>query len=138
MKKVNILLVDDDESICDSLSKLLIKRGYSVETKISPVEALKSLRKSSYDILLSDLKMPEMDGIELLREARKIDPGLGVIMMTGFGEITSYLEAMDLGAAEYMNKPIKSDELEVVIKKLVKRKKKVSKQSAHSKGEPSK
>ena len=120
MEPIKIVLVDDDEGICDSLAKILTKKGYHVTPFVSGIKALKSMKKSTYDILLTDLKMPEMNGIELLKEARTIDPELGVIIMTGFGEITSYLEAMDLGAAEYLNKPIKSHELELIIKKLTK------------------
>jgi len=123
MENIKILLVDDDEAICDSLSRILIKKGYTVETRSSGIEALKLISKSSYDILLTDLRMPEMDGIELLKKAVKLDTDLGVIIMTGFGEITSYLEAMDLGATEYLNKPIKSDELDRIIKKLLNSKK---------------
>lgn len=122
MEPVKILLVDDDEGICDSLAKILTKKGYHVDPFISGEKALKSIGKSTYDILLTDLKMPGINGIELLKKAREIDPKLGVIIMTGFGEITSYLEAMDLGAAEYLNKPIKSHELELIIKKLSKKK----------------
>lgn len=123
MEPTKILLVDDDQGICDTLLKILTKRGYEVTLFTSGINALKSIQKSRYDILLTDLKMPEMNGIELLKKARIIDPELGVIIMTGFGEITSYLEAMDLGAAEYLNKPIKSDDLELIIEKLVEEKK---------------
>ncbi len=117
-QQIKILLVDDDEGVCHSFSRLLEKRGYSVETLQSAIDAIKSLKKSEYDILLTDLKMPEMDGIELLKEARKIDADLGVIIMTGYGEIASYLKAMDLGAVEYLNKPIKINDLEIIIRKL--------------------
>lgn len=120
MEPIKIVLVDDDEGICDSLAKILTKKGYYVDPFVSGFKALKSMEKASYDILITDLKMPEMNGIELLREARIINPELGVIIMTGFGEISSYLEAIDLGAAEYLNKPIKSRELELIIKKLTK------------------
>ena len=99
-------------------SRFLQEGGYEVTPFTSGASALETIQKSSYDILLTDLKMPEMNGIELLKKARVVDPDLGVIIMTGFGEITSYLEAMDLGAAEYLNKPIKSDDLELIIEKL--------------------
>ncbi len=122
MKPIKILLVDDDEGICDSLAKILTRKGYEVSPFTTGLKALKSMERSSYDLLLTDLKMPEMNGIELLTAARNIDPQLGVIIMTGFGEITSYLEAMDLGAAEYLNKPIKSHELDLIIKRLTKTK----------------
>ena len=121
-KGIKILLVDDDDGVRSSFSTLLTKRGYDVDPKSSGVDALLALKKSSYDILLTDLKMPNMNGLDLLKEARCIDVDLGVIIMTGYGEIASYLEAMDLGAVEYLNKPIKTSDLEVIIKKLLQEK----------------
>ena len=118
MNELKILLVDDDEGIRTSFSTLLIKKGYNIDAKSSGMEAINSIKKSKYDILLTDLKMPNMTGIELMKEARKIDPDLGIIIMTGYGEIASYLEAMDLGAVEYLNKPVNTGDLEIIIKKL--------------------
>ena len=116
---IKILLVDDDDGVRSSFTALLTKRGYDVDPKSSGMEAINSLKKTSYDILLTDLKMPNMSGLDLLKEARKIDSDLGVIIMTGYGEIASYLEAMDLGAVEYLNKPVKTSDLEIIIKKLI-------------------
>lgn len=118
-KRIKILLVDDDDGVRSSFSALLTKRGYAIDPKSSGMEAINSLKKTSFDILLTDLKMPNMNGLDLLKEARKIDPDLGVIIMTGYGEIASYLEAMDLGAVEYLNKPVKTSDLEIIIKRLV-------------------
>ena len=118
MSELKILLVDDDEGIRKSFSTLLVKRGYKVDAKSSGHEAINCIKKSKYNILLTDLKMPNMTGIELLKEARKIDPDLGVIIMTGYGEIASYLEAMDMGAVEYLNKPVNTNDLEIIISKL--------------------
>jgi len=118
MGDLKILLVDDDEGVRVSFAALLKKRGYDVETRSSGIDALKILKNSKFDIMLTDLKMPVMSGIELLKEARKIDGDLGVIIMTGYGEIASYLEAMDLGAVEYLNKPVNTNDLEIIIKKL--------------------
>lgn len=119
MSKTRILVVDDDDGIRQSLSLILKKRGYMAEACACGKDAIKMLKNASYDILLTDLKMPEMTGIELLKSATKLYPSMGAIIMTGFGEINSYLEAMDLGAAEYLNKPVKSEELELIIEKLV-------------------
>jgi len=119
MGKTSILVVDDDEGIRHSLSLILKKRGYLAEACACGKEAIEKLGSSSYDILLTDLKMPEMTGIELLKTAAKLNPSMGAIIMTGFGEINSYLEAMDLGAAEYLNKPVKSEELELIIERLM-------------------
>jgi len=122
LNKIKILLVDDDEGVCNSLSRLLAARGYDAEVRYSAQEAMKVLNKNSFDLLIADLKMPGMSGLDLLREARVIVPEMGVIILTGYGEITSYLEAMDYGADEYMNKPVKIDELELMINKFVAKK----------------
>jgi len=124
MKKAKILLVDDEESVRISLSKILTRKGYDVDTIDSGAKAIEAMNRSAYDLLLSDLKMPAVDGIKVLKAARKIAPDMGVIILTGHGEITSYLEAMDVGADEYMNKPVKGNELTLVIEKLLKSKKK--------------
>ena len=118
-KGIKILLVDDDDGVRTSFTTLLTRKGYDIDPKSSGMEAVNSLKKTSYDILLTDLKMPNMNGLDLLKEARKIDSELGVIIMTGYGEIASYLEAMDLGAVEYLNKPVKTSDLEVIIKRLL-------------------
>lgn len=120
--KAKILVVDDDDGIRESLSLILKKRGYLAESCACGKDAIEKLENSSYDILLTDLKMPEMTGIELLKTAAKLNPSMGAIIMTGFGEINTYLEAMDLGAAEYLNKPVKSEELELIIEKVMAKK----------------
>ena len=120
MDAIKILLVDDDDGIRNSFKTILTRKGYEVDARSSGFEAVNCIKKSNYDILLTDLKMPNMNGIELLKEARKLDPNLGVIIMTGYGEIASYLEAMDLGAVEYLNKPVKTADLEIILKKLSK------------------
>ena len=122
MGKVKILVVDDDDGIRHGLSLILKKKGYLTEACACGKDAIKELGNSSYDILLTDLKMPEMTGIELLKTAANINPSMGAIVMTGFGEINSYLEAMDLGVAEYLNKPVKSEELELIIEKFMAKK----------------
>lgn len=128
-KGIKILLVDDDDGVRSSFTALLTKRGYDIDPKSSGMEAIKSLKKTSYDILITDLKMPNMNGLDLLKEARKIDSELGVIIMTGYGEIASYLEAMDLGAIEYLNKPVKTSDLEIIITRLVQAKKASTKEA---------
>ena len=121
-KKMNskkILLVDDDETLCDTLSKILTKRGHVVTSKKSGPEAIKSLCKSSYDILLTDLSMPEMDGVELLEAARTMAPKMVEIIITGHSDVTSYFDAMNAGAAAYIKKPVKIDELEAIFEKVL-------------------
>ncbi len=117
MDKHCILVVDDEESTRTGLSKILDKSGYKVLTAKDGVDALEKLKEDPCDLVITDMKMPQMDGIKLLKEIKQTNPKVGVIIVTAYGEVDSYLEAMNLGAFEYLNKPIKVDELKRVITK---------------------
>lgn len=82
-------------------------------------EALNYLRQQTVNIIVTDINMPEMDGISFLRELNKNFPKTNVIMITAYGGVESYLEAMNLGAFEYINKPVKIDELKLILKKVL-------------------
>jgi DNA-binding NtrC family response regulator len=114
-----ILVVDDEENARDGLSKILTKEGYKIDVASDGKEAIDSIRKNRFDLVITDMRMPQMDGFEVLREIRKMDDNIGVIMITAFGEVDSYFEAMNLGAFEYINKPVKVDELKRVIAKVL-------------------
>lgn len=122
MNKTKILLVDDDEIIRESLSRLLERKGYIVDPKSSGPEAIKALNKSHYHVLLTDLNMPEMNGIELLKVVEKIAPDMIKIIMTGYGDIKTYLDAMAIGVTEYINKPVQFSELDTIIRQFMKNK----------------
>jgi DNA-binding NtrC family response regulator len=100
-----VLIVDDEQSICDVLSISLKKQGYSVAAETNPKRALERLRKDPVDLVLQDLKMPEMDGIDLLREIKKIREETVVIIMTAYTTWDRAVEAMRLGAYDYIKKP---------------------------------
>lgn len=117
-----ILVVDDEENSRTGLSKILTKCNYDVLTAETGEKALQCLEKNRCDILLTDMRMPGISGLELLKEVRKIAPEIGVIIFTAYGEVDSYLEAMNLGAFEYLNKPIKVDELKRIISKVLEEK----------------
>jgi len=114
-----ILVVDDEENAREGLSKILSKEGYSVEVASDGKEAIDRLKKVRFDLVITDMRMPQMDGFEVLREIKKMSEDIGVIMITAFGEVDSYFEAMNLGAFEYINKPVKVDELKRVISKVL-------------------
>ena len=120
--KYSILVVDDEEPARIGLTKIIKNAGYNAKAAKSGKEALKILEEEPFDIVITDLKMPTMSGIELLKEIKKRWPEIGVIILTAYGEVESYLEAMDLGAFEYLNKPVRIYELEVIIKKLLEKK----------------
>lgn len=115
-----ILVVDDEENAREALSKILVHDGYDVSSAANGVEALNYLRSRDADLIITDINMPEMNGLAFLRELIRNRPESNVIMLTAYGEVESYLEAMNLGAFEYINKPIRYDELKKVINKILK------------------
>ena len=112
---IKILLVDDEEEVRSSLSTLLSKKGYAVDARDNAPEAVEALLNSSYDVLLTDLSMPEMNGIELLKQAGKIAPSMIKILMTGYGDVATHLEATKAGATGYLIKPISFSKIEAAI-----------------------
>ncbi len=114
-----ILVVDDEENAREGLSKILSKEGYRVETAANGKEAIDTLKRQRYELVITDMRMPLMDGFEVLREIKKMDENIGVIMITAYGEVESYLEAMNMGAFEYINKPVRVNELKRVISKVL-------------------
>ena len=114
-----ILLVDDEENARLALSRLLSREGYTVDTVANGFEALNHLREHNVNLIVSDINMPEMDGITFLREVNKSFPGSKVIMITAYGGVETYIEAMNLGAFEYINKPVKIEELKSIMSKIL-------------------
>jgi len=112
-----ILIVDDEENFRHMLSVILKKENYDVETASNGEEGLKKIAFSSFDQILCDIRMPHMDGMEFLREAQKTGVGATIIMMSAYGTIDTAIEAMKLGAYDYISKPFKPDEILLTLKK---------------------
>lgn len=110
-----ILIVDDEENARIGLEKLLSREGYQVSAVANGYEALDYLNRQVVDLVITDINMPEMNGLVFLRELNRVYPTVSVIMVTAYGGVESYLEAMNLGAFEYLNKPVKLDELRAVM-----------------------
>lgn len=102
-----VLVVDDEASIRDLLSKTLALADYEVDTTGDGAAALDRMRGAAYDLLIADLKMPGMDGLTLIRQARRIKPSLPVIIITGFSSESSAIEAVNLGVDGYLTKPFR-------------------------------
>jgi len=118
-----ILVVDDEKEIREFLNKALSRLGgYHVELAESGEEALRKIAKDRFDLVLTDLKMPKMDGLQLIAEIAKSKPETLTMMMTGHGTIDSALEAMKHGASDYLMKPLNLDELMVRIRKVLEEK----------------
>lgn len=113
----SILLVDDEELYLDALAMILIKEGYDISTACNGKKALQSVKKKQYDLVITDMIMPDITGIDVLKEVKSLYPEAKVIIITGFGAPESYLESMTLGAFEYLNKPINMPELKKAIKR---------------------
>lgn len=106
-----ILAVDDEEIILSSFRKILVLAGYSIDTVERGSEALGLIRRNDYDFIFTDLKMPEMDGVELTRAAKHLRPDIDVIVITGYASIETAVETVKLGAMAYLEKPFTEDEL---------------------------
>jgi len=112
-----ILLIDDEENFRHMLSVILKKRGYDVETASNGIDGLKKIDTGSYDTVLCDIRMPQMDGLEFLKEAQKAGTEATIIMMSAYGTLDTAIEAMKLGAYDYISKPFKPDEIILTLKK---------------------
>jgi two-component system response regulator PilR (NtrC family) len=117
-----IHIIDDEPVIHDVLAQLLTSEGYEVEISASGEEALEKFPSQSFDVILLDLLMPGMDGIEVLRRIKKTDPLASVIIITAYGSVESAISAMKIGALDYVQKPFKHDDLLLAIEKAVERK----------------
>ena len=111
MKGSKILLVDDEVVFTGNMSKLLTTRGYRVIAVNSGDSAIQALEKEDFDVVVLDLKMPGMDGITTLKEIKKLGLFTETLILTGHGSIDTALEAIKLGAYEYLTKPCEIDEL---------------------------
>jgi DNA-binding NtrC family response regulator len=117
-----ILVIDDEMIVCESCKRILEEDGYEVETALSGREAIDKMKENPFDIVITDLKMPEIDGMEVLRTFRKEYPDTIVIMITGFSTVETAVEAMKLGAFDYIPKPFTPDEVSIVVKKAIEKK----------------
>ncbi len=113
----NILVVDDDMSVRTTFSSVLRQEGYRVTAVKNGYEAIKAIDEESFDLALVDLGMPGMDGIEVLEKIKTRRPQTRVIIFTGYGSITTAVEAMRKGATDYLNKPFSPQELKAGVKK---------------------
>lgn len=116
-KNIKILLVDDDDSLRDMLSIVLKKEGYDVVSLENAMLALKILKKRSFDLIISDIKMPGISGIRLLSKIKSINNEIPIIMITAYASTNDAVEAMKLGAENYITKPFNLDELKIIIDK---------------------
>ncbi len=110
-----VLAIDDEQVVCESIRRVLAGEGYAVQTTTSPREGLELLTKGSFDLLLLDIKMPELDGIQVLQIARDVSPETQVLIITGYATIDTAVGAIKTGAFDYLEKPVSPPQLLVAV-----------------------
>lgn len=119
---MKILIVDDDRAICDYMQTLLERDGYQVKTMSDPTGVSAELKKNDYHLVILDLMMPKRDGIEVLREIRKQDKDIAVVIFTGYPNLDTAVASMKLDAVDYIKKPFNVDEFRAVIARVMRKK----------------
>jgi DNA-binding NtrC family response regulator len=117
MNVLNVLILDDERKIADKVSSYLVKHGYNAQSVYSPGEAINLLKSKPIDILISDVLMPEMNGLDLLKEVKSSYPHVEVIMITGHGDMDMVIEAMHLGAVDFIKKPFSFLDIQLAIER---------------------
>jgi DNA-binding NtrC family response regulator len=120
MKKNRILVVDDNINMCITLQDILLDDGYDVLISDNGQEALDIIDKNEPHLIITDMRMPNIDGLELLQIVKDRYPNIEIIIMTALGEVDSYLKAMKIGAFEYITKPINPKMLKSIITRILK------------------
>ena len=110
-----VLLVDDEVDFLETLSERMRLRDMDVTTSASPLDAIKKVQEKDYDAIIMDLKMPQMDGLQLLKVLKEKNPDLQIILLTGHATVEKGIEAMKLGATDFLEKPV---DFKVLIEKI--------------------
>ncbi|HSB68457.1 MAG TPA: response regulator [Candidatus Methylomirabilis sp.] len=117
----SVLVVDDNRDHAQALTRVFERAGYRVTTAADGQEALAIFTERPFDLVLTDLRMPRMNGLELLWGIRAMAPQIAVVIITAFGEWTTYVNAMDSGAADYLNKPFRREDILATARKALAR-----------------
>jgi DNA-binding NtrC family response regulator len=111
METKKALVIDDEQIVLDSVSKILTEEHYSVEVSLSGRQGRDMALETDYDVILTDIRMPDMGGMRVLRDIKRAKPALPVVIITGYATVRSAVQAMKLGAADYIEKPFTPDQL---------------------------
>lgn len=120
--QVNILIIDDDQDICEYMKTMLETSGYSVSTLSDPTEVVSRLRTEEFHLLIVDLMMPKVDGIELIQQIRKIDSDIAIVVFTGYPSVETAVDALKLNVSDYVKKPFEVDDFRQKIGAVLKKK----------------
>ncbi|MGF1468294.1 MAG: response regulator [Sandaracinaceae bacterium] len=119
---VRVLVVDDDPAICDYMETFLSRDGFEVTTETDPTQVEEEVRNGGYHLVVLDLMMPRMDGMELLERIRKIDSDVAVVIFTGFPSLETAVQSIKLDAVDYLKKPFNPDEFREVLDRVMRKK----------------
>ena len=119
MRQAQILVVDDEAAFRDVLCEILAKKGHTVRSGGTAAEALLQLEKGNFDLMICDLRLPDMSGLDLLRKCRETTPQMHFIMISAYGDIETAVEAVKLGADDYLTKPFLFDDILLRIERLL-------------------
>jgi DNA-binding NtrC family response regulator len=119
MEKKKVLVIDDEQIILDSVKKILSPEQFEVDPAISSREGLERAMKQNYDLVLTDIRMPEIGGMRILRDIKRSKPATPVVIFTGYATVQSAVQAMKLGASDYIEKPFTPDMLLTTVKKVL-------------------
>ena len=111
MNNKQALVIDDEQSVLDSVSRILTEDTYEVDTSLSGRQGLRKALEADYDIVLTDIRMPDIGGMRVLRDVKRAKPALPVVIITGYATVRSAVQAMKLGAADYLEKPFTPEQL---------------------------
>lgn len=122
VSQIGILIIDDDREICDYMETFLARDGFLVKSITSPLDAVEEIKSGRYHLVILDLMMPKVDGIELLGQIRKVDTDIAVIIFTGYPSLETAVASMKLDVVDYIKKPFNPEEFSQVIERVIKRK----------------
>jgi DNA-binding NtrC family response regulator len=111
MNTTRALVIDDEQIVLDSVSRILTEEAYEVDTSLSGREGLEKALHGDYDVVLTDIRMPDIGGMRVLRDIKRAKPALPVVIITGYATVRSAVQAMKLGAADYLEKPFTPEQL---------------------------
>ncbi|MGB9498982.1 MAG: response regulator [Dissulfuribacterales bacterium] len=118
MKPINILVIDDESVICNACHLILSEKGHTVERQLTGKSGLDALKSGQYNIVLLDMMLPDMDGMDVLKMIKKERPEVCIIVMTGYSTVPNAVKAMKFGAFDYLAKPFTDDELVSAVEKV--------------------